>query len=121
MEYTLFGKEFKKLMIDKNVRMYDVAKELEVSSAFVSSVLTGKKNVPHEWFSFIHDFFHLSLEEISKLEDLAEASKDQCKIDLTNCNDLARKKVFEFQRNLSELDDESLEKITKIIKKGGGK
>ncbi len=119
MEYTSFGKELRKLMIDNNVRVYDIAKELKVSSAFVSSVLTGKKNVPKEWFSFIHEYFHLTLEEISKLEKLAESSKDQCKFDLTNCNELARKTVFEFQRNLNELDDESLKKIKKIIEKGG--
>lgn len=117
MEYTPFGKELKKLMIDKNVRVYDIAKELNVTSAFVSSVLTGKKNVPKEWISFIHEYFHLSLEELSKFEKLAEASKDQCKIDLTNCNELARKTVLEFQRNLNELDDESLKQINKIIKK----
>ena len=121
MEYTPFGKELKKLMINKDIRMYDFAKELGVSSAFVSSVLTGKKNVPYEWFSFIRDYFQLSLEELINLENLAQESKDQCKIDLTNCNDLARKTVLEFQRNLNELDDETLKQINKIIKKGGGK
>lgn len=121
MEYTPFGKELKKIMIKKEIRVYDLAKELDVSSAFVSSVLTGNKNVPKEWFSLLHELLHLSLEETSHLEDLALQSKDQCKIDLTNCNDLARKTVIELQRNLNELDDESLKQINKIIKKRGNR
>lgn len=121
MKYTPFGKELKKLMIDKNVKVSDFAIDLKVSSAFVSSVLTGKKNVPQEWFTFIHDYFHLTLQELSKFESLAEASKDQCKIDLSKCNDLARETVIQFQRNLNELDDDSLKKIIKIVENGGKK
>lgn len=43
MQYSLFGKELRKLIIDQDLKVYDLAKKLGVSSAFISSLMTGKK------------------------------------------------------------------------------
>lgn len=121
MQYTLFGKEIRKMMIERNLRVYDLAKEFDVSSAFISSILTGKKNFPQEWFVKIKIIFKLDDETIKSLMNLNEMSKDSIKIDLSNSNDFARETAFAFQRNLNNLDYESLLKLNDILNKKDGK
>lgn len=41
-----FGKFCRKLRIDRNERLYDMAKRLNVSSAFLSKVENGQKKPP---------------------------------------------------------------------------
>ena len=64
MEYTEFGKALKKILIEKGVRVYNVTKRLGVSSAFVSSVITGKKNVPETWMESLKKLLNLILSKI---------------------------------------------------------
>ena len=53
MNYSSFGKELRKIMIDNDSRLYDLAKALGVSSSFVSSVICGNKSVPEDWIPTI--------------------------------------------------------------------
>ncbi|WP_375631934.1 MULTISPECIES: helix-turn-helix domain-containing protein, partial [unclassified Bartonella] len=43
---TSFGKILRKLRIDHSERLLDMAKKLDISVAFLSSVEIGKKSVP---------------------------------------------------------------------------
>lgn len=121
MEYTEFGKALKKILIEKGVRVYDVAKGLGVSSAFVSSVITGKKNVPESWVDSLKKLLSLTEEESVLLSEKASQSKDVYKIDVTNCSQLAKNTVYAFQRNLSDLDEETLQQLNEILNKRGEK
>lgn len=121
MEYTEFGKALKKILIEKGVKIYDVAKGLNVSSAFVSSVITGKKNMPETWIEELKKILDLSEEECSLLNEKANESKDVYKIDVTNCSQLAKSTVYAFQRNLSDLDDDTLKQLHEILSKRGDK
>lgn len=119
MEYTEYGKELKKILIEKNYRIYDLAKALSVSSSFISSIVTGKKNVPNDFNEKIAKILSLDSNELEKLNTKAALSKDHCKIDLSQCNHTAKNIILSFQRNLSDLDDETLEKINEILNKRG--
>ncbi len=121
MNYTEYGKELKKILIDKNYRIYDLASALSVSSAFISSIITGKKNVPEDFNERIAKVLLLSNEEKELLDAKAALSRDLIKIDLSMCNQNAKNTVIAFQRNLNDLDDETLEKINDILNKRGDK
>ena len=121
MEYTEFGKALKKILIEKDYRIYDIAKGLDVSSAFVSSVITGKKNVPENWVEKLTKLLDLSEQESVLLSEKASQSKDVYKIDVTNCSQLAKNTVYAFQRNLSDLDEETLQQLNEILNKRGEK
>lgn len=42
--YTKFGAEARKIMLQKNIKMIDVAKELRVSVSYISEILKGTRN-----------------------------------------------------------------------------
>ncbi len=121
MNYSEYGKELKKILIDKNYRIYDLASALSVSSAFISSIITGKKNVPEDFNEKIAKVLSLSTEEKEMLDTKAALSRDLIKIDLTMCNQTAKNTVLAFQRNLNSLDEETLEKINEILNNRGDK
>lgn len=121
MNYSEYGKELKKILIDKNYRIFDLASALSVSSAFISSIITGKKNVPEGFNEKIAKVLLLSNEEKEILDTKAALSRDLIKIDLTMCSQNAKNTALAFQRNLNGLDDETLEKINEILNNRGDK
>jgi len=42
--YTEFGAEARKIMLQKNIKMTEVAKELGVSSTYISEIFKGTRN-----------------------------------------------------------------------------
>ena len=76
MNYSSFGKELRKIMIDNDSRLYDLAKSLGVSSSFVSSVICGNKSVPEDWIPTIVKKYNLSKEEEQSLIDKMIESKN---------------------------------------------
>ena len=115
--YSEFGIELKKMLIERGIRIYDLAKRLNVSSAFVSSVITGKKNVPDGWVDQLKDILILTKEQYDLLLEKAEKSRDVYKIDVTRCNQLQKNTLYAFQRNLEDLDEETLKKLNEILEK----
>ena len=115
MERSSFGKEIKKLMVDNDESLIDLAILLDVSIPFVSSVISGKKNVPENWLEKISTHYRLNLQEQNYLKDLADESKQMLKINLTNCSKPQRGLALQLQRNLNNLDEIEIKKLMKIL------
>jgi len=117
MSYTKFGKSIRKLMIDNEENLCTIAELFDVSTAFVSSVLIGKKSVPEEWFEKLCEHYNLNNVEKNKLYDAYCETKNSIKLDLTNIEVEKKKLALQFQRKLPELTDEELNSICKILGK----
>ena len=72
---TQFGKELRKIRLDRDEHLKDMAQKLNVSVAYLSAVENGNSRVPETWLSIIADEYHLSDNEAEKLQKLAY-SKD---------------------------------------------
>lgn len=117
MGYTNFGKTIKKMMIDNDENLGVIAKMFNVSTAFVSSVLIGKKAVPDEWYEKLCEHYVLNEEDRNKLFDAYCETKNSIKLDLSNMQTDKRKLAMRFQRELPSLSEEELESISFILKK----
>ena len=79
MSYTKFG-EFMRIQRVKNHEvMGDTAKLLDVKLPFVSTVESGKRNVPEEWIPILIAHYNLNAEEQAELFEAVEQSKTQLK------------------------------------------
>ncbi len=65
---TPFGKILRKLRIDHSERLLDMAKKLDISVAFLSSVEIGKKSVPVRLEEKIIELYGLDKEKASLLK-----------------------------------------------------
>ncbi len=116
MKYTAFGKVVRKLMIDRDENLKDIAKLFDVSAAFVSLVLGGKKQIPDGWLEKLS--LHYSLDEEAK-KDFYNAycnSKNIVRIDLINLDLSKRKLAIEFKKKLKALTDSEVSSIFQILK-----
>lgn len=118
MGYTRFGKIIRKLMVDHDENLGDLSKLLDVSTAFVSSVLIGKKPVPEDWLDVISNHYNLDSTEKDELYDAYCDTKNTIKIDLSTVETGKKKLALQFQRKLPELSEEELKSIFNILKEG---
>lgn len=115
MGYTTFGKYLRKLMIDNDETLQDLAKLFNVSIPFVSSVLVGKKNIPANWLELVSEKYRLTDEQKKELKVTFEESKNSIKIDLSTCNNYQRSLAIQFQRNLSLLSESEIKIIEDLF------
>ena len=117
MGYTRFGKIIRKLMIDNEENLGTLSKEFNVTTAFVSAVLIGKKPVPEEWYEKLCTHYNLKDNERGDLYDAYCDTKNTIKIDLANVQTGKKKLALQFQRKLPELSDDELKSIFDILEK----
>ena len=115
MGYTNFGKKIRKYMIDKDENLGTLAEMFDVSTAFVSSVLIGKKPVPEEWYSKLCDHYNLNEEERNILYDDYCDTKNTIKLDVSQVDTGKKKLALQFQRKLPELSEEEWKSISEIL------
>ena len=112
---TKFGKLCRKLRIDNNQVLYDMARILEVAPSFLSSVENGKKNVPDGWCEKLKANYQLSADAYRELVTAKEDSKTQVKLNLTKCKNEERDLAILFARTFEELSEDQRNKIMGIL------
>lgn len=103
-----FGKFCRKLRIDKNELLYDMAKNLEVSSAFLSKVENGKKKPPKEWRENLIRIYGLNEEQIRELDQCMYEAQNYDSIDISGMNDSDRMMMLSFARKFNTINKEKL-------------
>lgn len=119
MGYTKFGEFMRILRIKNHEVMGDLAKVLKTSLPFLSAVENGKKNVPNGWVELIVNHYHLNDNEKKELSDSINESRTQMKLNLMNSNNIQRKTALQFARSFDDMDDETANKIMKLLEKRG--
>lgn len=117
MSYTKFG-EFMRIQRIKNHEvMGDTAKLFGVKLPFVSTVESGKRNVPEEWIPILVEHYSLNAAEKNELLEAVEQSKTQVKINLVSTNNTQRRLAVQFQRSFEKLDEDTAAAIMKLLDK----
>lgn len=120
---TEFGKYLRKLRIDRQEILKDMADKLHVSSAYLSAVETGKRRIPHKWVENISELYSLNAQDSYELQQAADNSTQNVTISLEGASAQRKDAVLSFARALDGLSDEELTKIMSSMKrksKGSG-
>lgn len=117
--YTKFGEFVRVLRIKNHEIMGDMAELLGTTTPFLSAVENGRKNVPKDWHTIISEHYNLSEEEKKELETAIEESKLQTKIDMKDSSIMQRRAALQFARSFDDMDDETAEKIIKLLERKG--
>ena len=113
------GRFLRKLRIDNNLILKDMADMLGVTSSMLSAVENGKKSAPLEWEYKIINSYNLSEEDKEELHNSILESIKQIRIDIES-NDYDRANVaISFARNFEELNEEKIKKIFEILECNG--
>lgn len=115
---TQLGKELRKLRIDREEKLLDMAKKLGISSAFLSAVEIGKKPIPAKLVDQIIAVYDLGAELAAHLRQAM--ARSQSTFTLHAKTFAARDTAALLARRFDELPDAKLQEIRKILE-GRGK
>lgn len=112
---TSLGKFLRKLRIDNNEILLDMAKRLDVSPAFLSAIENGKKSIPSKLTAKICELYNLSTQESNNFDQAIAETERSCKIDLTDVKKTNIGVAVSFARKFADMDEEQIEAIRKIL------
>lgn len=112
---TIFGKELRKLRIEHQLKMTDMANALGVSSAYLSAIEHGKRKIPVHLIDQLTHLYTLSESEEHKLRLAEEAMIDTITIPLKGLSDTRRLLILEIVNAIQTASDETLQKVLQIL------
>lgn len=108
-----FGKFCRKLRIDNNELLYDMAVKLGVSSAFLSKVENGRKKPPKEWREMLIEAYGLEDSAIKELDRCIYEAQNYDSIDISYMTDNDRMAMLSFARKFNDIDKDKLREFLK--------
>lgn len=112
---TELGKFLRRLRLDHNELLKDMADTLDVSSSFLSAVETGKKTPPDGWFGEIVNIYQLDGVRYDTFSDVWANSKNQVTITLDGLPRDQRRVIHTFARQFENMDEESVKRMKEIL------
>ena len=106
-----FGRFCRKLRIDRDELLYDMAVKLGVSSAFLSKVENGKKKPPQEWRDILIQKYNLEQKQIKELDQYIFEAQNYDSIDISFMNDNERMMMLSFARKFNNINKSKLRKF----------
>ncbi len=113
---TAFGKFCRKLRIDHGELLKEMAGKLGVTSAFLSAVELGKRNVPLNWVQLLEEGYALNDKSKEELKLAIKQSAKSVKIDLENVPENNRNLALAFAREFKTLNTEEIEAFQKMLR-----
>ena len=113
---TDFGRFLRKIRIDCDEILKDMAEKLNVSAAYLSAVEMGKRNIPEQWVNKISELYALSDEDKEKLNSAADNSAKSITLNFENIGNAQKETAILFAREFENVDTETLDKIKKLLR-----
>ncbi len=112
---TMLGKFLRKLRIDRNELLKDMAGKLDVTVSFLSSVENGKKKMPSAWNQKICEMYNLDADQIKEFTQAVADSEDKVELYLKDTDDKKRYAAVSFARKFTDFNDRQLKQLMKIL------
>ncbi len=112
---TEFGQFLRKLRIDFDELLKDMADKLEVTSSYLSAVETGKRNIPETWVEKISQFYKLDGVEQEALQVAADNSARAITMDISTMIPQRKETALLFARKFDDVDESTIEAIRKLL------
>lgn len=116
MGTTELGKKLRKIRIDEEERLLDMARRLEKSAAFISAVETGKKAPPSGFEEIVINVYKLADSAAEAMRRAADRSRKAFTLEANT--PLERDTAGLMARKMHILSEKELSEIHSILVKG---
>lgn len=113
MAATAFGKFLRKLRVDNDLLLKDMAESMEVSTAQLSAMELGNRTIQLDLASKIANIYNVS--NVEEIEELISISQPSIKTNLKDVNEEQRKTMVMFARAFSDMSDDRLKQIQELV------
>ncbi len=112
---TRIGDYLRRLRMKNSQILKDMAEILGVSSAFLSAVENGKKNMPEAWYSVLQIEYSLTEEEMDNLRQAAMESQKVVSLNIQNASESKKQLAVSFAREFDNLDENTSNMISEML------
>ncbi len=112
---TSLGILLAQIRLSNGETLREMAKKIGVSSAFLSAVENGKKKMPEAWKEKLQVLYSLTSRQIVELEQAMLESNDKIELDVSEASEEEKELAISFARRFSSLDQETIERIRRIL------
>jgi transcriptional regulator with XRE-family HTH domain len=116
---TNLGKEIRKLRLDRDERLTEMAARIGKSAAYLSAVETGRRPAPDDMIEAIIVTYDLSGDKAESMRSLGDQEREA--FTLRPASPLARDTAGMLARRMNSLSHDDLEAIQNILKNHGKK
>lgn len=113
---TAYGKELRKLRIDEDETIQQMAEKLNISISYLSSIESGNRKIPNDLTEKIIEKYSLNKERSEILWQAEVESSNEIFFDLSKMSLDQRKLAFVLSRELDDISDEECLKIIGKLK-----
>lgn len=118
---TDFGKELRKLRIDRGDILKTMAEKLGMTSSYLSAIECGKRNIPDDLIEKLTEIYELTDEQQDALSVAYDNSLNVIPLDLLGVNGAKRDLALKFARKFNDLNDEEITAMLKTLRDKKGK
>lgn len=112
---TAFGKILRKIRIDHDELLKDMAENLNITSAYLSAIENGKRPIPTTLVSQIKNKYGLDNIRVSELIEAEDKVRTSVSFDLSVMDTEKRQMVISLARSFEDISEEKLREIRKIL------
>lgn len=112
---TEFGKALRKMRIDRNEYIKDMAENLYISVSYLSAIETGKRAIPENIVGRIAHAYGLEPDEVDALNQLKDKSNREVRISLIGKTSKQIEAILRFAKCVGAMNDEKLDNIVRIM------
>lgn len=113
---TSYGRELRKIRIDRQELLKNMADRLQVSSAYLSAVENGNRKIPEGWTDKIIAFYDLPKEQARCLREAEEEATDEIRIRFEKASKPQRDVAIAFAKAFENLSEDQIKKIMTAVK-----
>lgn len=120
---TTLGKFLRRLRLDRDEILKDMAEKLSVTSSFLSAIENGKKKMPNTVKDKLLKYYTLSESELEEFEKALLESNDTVEINIADTTSQKKDLAIAFARSFDNLNDDDIRIFTEFLNKrqhGGG-
>lgn len=112
-----YGREVRKLRVDKDMNLRQMAEALDVSSAYLSAIEKGDKPVPKHFPQKVVEALGLALDgkELRLLEEAVILDRGYVTVDIAKASPQAQTVAMRFANALGALTDVQLDAVMMVI------
>ena len=112
---TALGKFLRRLRIDNDELLKNMADKLQVASSTLSSIENGRRNPPKGFVEKVKDVYQLGKDQLADFEDAILASRDEVQLRVKEMPEQDRELAVAFARRFENLSDADKERIKEIL------
>lgn len=113
---TELGKFLRKLRIDENETLKQMAVKLNITPAYLSAIENGKRTMPEAKSKELITLYKLTEDQQKEMHVAMLGSVMKIELNIENISTQQRLMLFEVKDNFKNIDDVTAEKIIKLIK-----